>query len=258
VPHFSSDGVDLHYIDVGDGAPVLLIHGFASSLTVNWVGTGWVDLLVKAGRRVVAFDNRGHGDSAKSRDPGFYDARDMVEDARRVMDRAGIEAADVIGYSMGARVAACLTDRHPNRVRSAVLGGMGGNLLGGLQTDAGAIVAALEAPSREDVTDQYALRFRIFAENTKSDRLALAACMRGFRPGITAEMLARIAVPVLVAVGSADDIAGSPYQLAPYIPHAEVLEIPGRDHNRAVSARPFKDGVLDFWARRVGAGVAAE
>lgn len=257
MPHFSSDGVDLHYIDQGDGAPVLLIHGFASSVAVNWAGTGWVELLVKAGRRVVAFDNRGHGESARPHDPALYEAGGMVEDARRVMDRVGIETADVIGYSMGARITTCLVDRHPDRVRSAVLGGMGAHLLGGAQTGSDAIVAALEVPSREEVSDEYARRFRIFAENTKSDRLALAACMRGFRPAITAEMLGRIAVPVLIAVGSADDIAGSPYQLAPYIPHAEVLEIPGRDHNRAVSARPFKDGVLDFWARRVGEGGAA-
>ena len=256
MPRFSSDGVNLHYIDEGAGPPVLLIHGFASSLAVNWVGTGWVKTLVDAGRRVIAFDHRGHGESDKPHDPALYHAPLLAEDARRVLDQVGVEAADVIGYSMGSRVSAYLVDSHPERVRSVVFGGMGARLLSeGQSTDV--IVAALEAPSREAVADEYGLRFRVFAENTKSDLKALAACMRGFRAAITPQMLERIAVPALVAVGSDDDIAGSPYDLAPYLPHGQVLDIPGRDHNRAVGARPFKDGVLEFWARKVGGEVSA-
>jgi pimeloyl-ACP methyl ester carboxylesterase len=250
MPRFTSDGLELNYIDEGSGPPVLLIHGFASNLQVNWVGTGWVDTLVKAGRRVVAFDHRGHGESAKPHDPALYRASLLADDARRLLDHVGVERCDVIGYSMGSRVSAYLLDAHPERVGSAVFGGMGARLLTeGRNSEI--IAAALEAPSREAVTSEYGLRFRVFAENTKSDRAALAACMRGFRATITPQMLEKIAVPVLIAVGTDDDIAGSPYDLAPYIPHAEVLDIPGRDHNRAVSARPFKDGVLAFW-RQVG------
>jgi pimeloyl-ACP methyl ester carboxylesterase len=210
-------------------------------------------MLVKAGRRVIAFDHRGHGDSAKPHDPARYAAPLLAEDARRLLDYVGVEAADVVGYSMGSRVTAYLLDAHPDRVRSAVFGGMGARLLTeGRNSET--IATALEAPSREAVASGYGLRFRVFAENTRSDLVALAACMRGFRAAITPEMLEKIAVPVLIAVGTEDDIAGSPYDLAPYIPHAEVLDIPGRDHNRAVSARPFKEGVLAFWARQVGGG----
>ena len=65
LPHFSSDGIDIAYRDLGDGDPILLIHGFASNSAVNWVSTGWTETLVGDGRRVVAMDVRGHGDSAK-------------------------------------------------------------------------------------------------------------------------------------------------------------------------------------------------
>lgn len=256
MPFVASDGADIHYAVEGAGPPVLLIHGFASNLEVNWVGTGWMALLLEYGRRVVAFDHRGHGLSTKLYDPALYHVDLLVEDAVRVLDAAGVEEADVIGYSMGSRVAACLVDRHPARVRSLVLGGMGSRLLRGGRGGE-AIADALEAPSRDVVTDPYTRVFRIFAENTKSDLRALAACMRGLRAVITPEMLGRIAVPVQVAVGTTDDIAGSPYDLAAYIPEAEVLAIPDRDHNRAVGSRVFKDGVLAFWARHFGEGRGA-
>jgi pimeloyl-ACP methyl ester carboxylesterase len=253
MPHIASDGVDIHYIEEGAGDPVLLVHGFASNLEVNWVGTGWLSLLVGHGRRVIAYDHRGHGLSTKLYDPADYRVDLMVEDACRVLDAAGVARADILGYSMGSRVSACLIDRHPERVRSLVLGGMGASLLRGGRSGP-AIAAALEAPSRDAVTDAHARVFRVFAENTRSDLRALAACMRGFGAVLTPDMLGRIAVPVQIAVGTTDDIAGSPYDLAAYIEEAEVLEIPGRDHNRAVGSRPFKDGVLDFWARHFGQG----
>ncbi|HVV93919.1 MAG TPA: alpha/beta hydrolase [Hyphomicrobiales bacterium] len=251
MPHVVSDGIDIRYVEEGAGDPVLLIHGFASNLEVNWVGTGWVSLLTGHGRRVVAFDHRGHGESTKLYDPDDYRVELLVEDAVRVLDAAGVERADVIGYSMGSRVASYLVDRHPERVGSLVLGGMGATLLRGGRGGE-KIAQALEAPSREVVTDPYTRMFRVFAENTRSDLRALAACMRGLRAVITPEMLGRIAVPVLVAVGTEDDVAGSPYDLAAYIPDAEVLAIAGRDHNRAVGSRPFKDGVLEFWTRHSG------
>jgi len=72
VAHFTSDGVDIAYVDQGSGGAVLLIHGFASNLRVNWIDTGWVRLLTDAGYRVVAIDNRGHGESGKPHDPARY------------------------------------------------------------------------------------------------------------------------------------------------------------------------------------------
>ena len=126
---FNSDGVRIAFLDEGAGPPILLIHGFASSVRFNWIDPGWVNLLVRNGFRVIAIDNRGHGESEKLYDRAAYGAPLMAEDARRLLDHLGIERADVMGYSMGARITAFLTLAHPARVRSAMFGGLGGNML---------------------------------------------------------------------------------------------------------------------------------
>lgn len=246
---FDSDGVEIAYIDEGEGEPLLLIHGFASNVAANWVDPGWVRTLTQSGRRVIAYDNRGHGRSEKLYDPGMYGAPLMAEDGRRLLDHLGIMRADVLGYSMGARIAAFLTLAHPERVRGLILGGLGINMVRGV-VGSGPIAKALEAPRIEDVTNDTARSFRAFAEQTKSDLKALAACIRGPREKITPERLATIAVPTLIAVGSNDVIAGSGAELATLIPGAQFLDIPGRDHMRAVGDATFKQGVLDFLTRR--------
>ncbi|WP_428641076.1 alpha/beta fold hydrolase [Roseibium sp.] len=245
MPQFEADGVKIAYLDEGEGDPILLIHGFASNKQVNWQYPGWVDLLVKDGRRVIAIDNRGHGDSQKFHDPDAYGAPIMAEDARRLLDHLDVERADVMGYSMGARISAFLTLNHSDRVRRAVFSGLGYGMITGIG-DPEPIAAALETDRIQDIGDRAGRAFRAFAEQTGSDRLALAACMRSSRQKISEEDVKRIDRPVLVAVGTKDDIAGSPHKLAELIPHAEVLEIPGRDHMVAVGDKVHKQGVLAF------------
>jgi pimeloyl-ACP methyl ester carboxylesterase len=246
---FDSDGVRIAYIDEGEGEPILLIHGFASNVATNWIDPGWVRTLTQAGRRVVAYDNRGHGQSEKLYDPSLYGASIMAEDARRLLDHLGIGHADVMGYSMGARIAAFLVFNDPRRVRSLLLAGAGINLVRGM-VGTGPIAKALEAPRIEDVTNDTARSFRAFAEQTGSDLKALAACMRGPREKITAQDLARIAVPTVVAAGSEDVIAGSGRELASLIPGAQLLDIAGRDHMKTVGDARLKQGVLDFLTSR--------
>ncbi|MEP3045775.1 MAG: alpha/beta hydrolase [Roseibium sp.] len=245
MPVFEESGVQIAYLDEGEGDPILLIHGFASNKQVNWVNPGWVDLLVKDGRRVIAIDNRGHGDSQKFHDPEAYGAPIMAEDARRLLDYLKIEQADVMGYSMGARISAFLTLNHPDRVKRAIFSGLGYGMVVGVG-DPEPIAAALETEHLQDISDRTGRAFRAFAEQTGSDRMALAACMRSSRQKISEEDVARIERPVLVAVGTKDDIAGSPYKLAELMQHAEVLEIPGRDHMVAVGDKVHKQGVLAF------------
>jgi pimeloyl-ACP methyl ester carboxylesterase len=246
---FQSDGVTIAFVDEGAGDPILLIHGFASNVAANWRDPGWIDALTQAGRRVIAFDNRGHGRSGKLYDPSRYGAPIMAEDARRLLDHLGIERTDVMGYSMGARIAVFLALAHPTRVRSLILGGAGINLVRGM-VGTGPIARALEATSMDDVTNDTARTFRAFAEQTGSDLKALAACLRGPREKITPDDLGRIAVPTLVAAGSNDVIAGSGRELATLIPGAQLLDIEGRDHMKAVGDRLFKQGVLDFLTSR--------
>ncbi len=249
MPTFDHDGIEIAYLDEGEGEPILLIHGFASNRTVNWVDTGWVKALVADGRRVIAIDNRGHGESAKLYDPAAYTAPAMAEDARALLDHLGIARADVMGYSMGARITAFLAMAHPARVRSAIFGGLGINMVRPM-AGTGPIAHALEAPTIDDVTSQTARTFRAFAEQTRSDLKALAACIRGARDPIRPETLAALSCPVLVAVGSEDVIGGSAEDLAAIIPGAEALVIEGRDHMKAVGDRRYKDGVIAFLKRR--------
>lgn len=255
MPTFSSGGVEIAFIDERPdtdaeiATPILLIHGFASNLRVNWVDTGWVRHLNREGYRVVAIDNRGHGQSQTLYSPEDYRSTIMAEDARALLDHLSIAQAHVMGYSMGAKITALLTMHHPARVRTAIFAGMGVNMVRGV-SDAEPIAAALEAPSIDDVTDRKARTFRLFADQTKSDRLALAACIRGIREPVSAEALAGIRCPVLVAVGTTDDVAGSGPELAALVPGAETLDITGRDHMRAVGDRIYKDGVTDFLKRR--------
>ncbi len=246
---FDSDGVEIAYFDEGEGEPILLIHGFASNAQVNWVYTGWVQSLKADGRRVVALDNRGHGQSAKPHDPSAYPAPVMAEDARRLLDRLGLGRADVMGYSMGARITAFLALNHPDRVRSAIFGGLGIGMIRGVGAPE-PIAEALEAADPAAIADPVAQSFRAFADQTRSDRLALAACIRASRQTITPELAARISVPVLVAVGTKDSIAGSAAELAALIPGAEALDIPNRDHMLAVGDRTYKAGVLEFLRKR--------
>lgn len=249
MPSFNSDGVSIAFVDEGEGPPILLIHGFASNVATNWEGPGWIAALKESGRRVVAFDNRGHGRSEKLYEPERYGAPLMAEDARRLLDHLGIEKADVLGYSMGARIAAFLVLKHPNRVRSVVFGGLGINMVRGM-VGSGPLAKALEARSIAEVTNDTARSFRAFAETSKSDLTALAACMRGPREKLTAEQLAGIEVPTLVAVGTEDVIGGSGDELAALIPNAKLLSIEGRDHMKAVGDAHFKQGVLDFLTQR--------
>jgi pimeloyl-ACP methyl ester carboxylesterase len=248
VPSFDSDGAEIAFIDEGAGDPVLLIHGFASNLQVNWVDTGWIRTLTTAGFRAIALDDRGHGNSAKFYRTEDYGAPLMAEDARRLLDHLGIPRADVMGYSMGARITAFLAMRHPSRVRSAIFAGLGINMVRGM-AGTGPIARALEAESIEQVTNPTARTFRAFAEQTRSDLKALAACIRSSRDPITADDLASLRCPVLVVVGSDDVIGGSAAELAKLIPGAEALEIAGRDHMKAVGDRSFKEGVIAFLRR---------
>jgi pimeloyl-ACP methyl ester carboxylesterase len=208
-----------------------------------------VTTLTRAGRRVIAFDNRGHGQSTKLYDPAAYHSATMASDVRALLDHLGIARADVMGYSMGARIAAFLALDHPERVRSATFGGLGINLVEG-QALPPSVAEAMEAPSLGDVQDPFGRTFRAFAEQTKSDLKALAACIRGSRQILSRQEVGTIRVPVLIAVGTKDFVAGSPQELAALIPGAQALDIPGRDHMLAVGDKAFKQGLLDFLVAR--------
>jgi pimeloyl-ACP methyl ester carboxylesterase len=248
---FRHDGFELNFIDRPaawpPGEAVLLIHGFASSLDVNWVGTAWVRTLTEAGYRVIALDNRGHGKSSVSYDPAAYRPEAMASDAAALLGHLGIGRAHVMGYSMGARIAAFLALAEPDLVATLVFGGLGIGMVDGVG-DWDPIASALLADDPATIAHRRGKSFRSFADQTKSDRKALAACISTSRTQVTESDVRRITQPTLVAVGTRDDIAGDPAPLAALMPHGEAFAIEGRDHMLAVGDRTYKARVLEFLA----------
>jgi pimeloyl-ACP methyl ester carboxylesterase len=251
---FVSNGVEIAYSDFEPltddrREPIVLVHGFASTHAVNWLFTQWVKTLTEDGRRVIVFDNRGHGRSQKLYDPAQYGLDLMAEDVANLLDHLSLARADVMGYSLGARISTVLTLTHPERVRSLILGGIGQYLVqeAGLP---GGLAEAMEAAQIEDIENHMLKIFRGFAESTRSDLKALAACVRGARKALDPALLSRIDCPVLVCVGTRDDVAGDPAPLRPLFRNARFVDIPGRDHNRAVGDRVYKQAVLEFLAAR--------
>ena len=244
---FNSAGVEIAFFDEGQGPAILLIHGFASNTQVNWQATGWVKTLLEAGFRVIAIDNRGHGESQKIYDPLQYSASIMADDAARLLEYVSVGPVAVMGYSMGARIAAFLTLQRSDLVGRAIFAGLAERMVTGVG-GAEEIAAGLEAPTWHDVTDPGARAFRLFAEQTKSDLKALAACMRSSRVRIKAEALAAIRVPVLVVAGEEDDIAGPVQPLVDLIAGAKGVILPRRNHMNAVGDSGYKKAVLAFLA----------
>ncbi len=250
----SNQGLNIAFFDVGprDGIPVLLIHGFASTAHINWVYPGWVQTLTEHGYRVIALDNRGHGESDKPHEPALYTPPLMASDATSLLDHLGVDRAFVIGYSMGARLCAYFALQQRARATAVVFGGLGAGMVNGVG-DWDVIARALLAPTLADVIDERGRMFRAFADQTKSDRQALAACIQSSRTVVDPQDLKTLVMPALVAVGTKDDIAGSPDALADLLPNGRALHIQNRDHQRTVGDRHFKAGVLAFFEEGLGA-----
>ena len=242
---FSHEGFDLAYLEKGEGDPVLLLHGFGSSSLVNWINPGWFKTLTEAGYRVIAFDHRGHGQSSRSYETKDYTPSRMAADAAALLKHLGIPKAHVMGYSMGARVAAFMALEYPQMVATVIFGGLGIGMVEGVG-DWDPIADALLAPDPATITQPRAQMFRAFADQTRSDRKALAACIESSRELIAPEKMAQITRPALIAVGTTDDIAGAPGPLADLMPNATAFSIEGRDHMQSVGDRTFKARVLEF------------
>jgi len=245
VPEFESDGVRLHYVLAGPagGLPTVLVHGFASDYDLNWVGSRWQQTLTEAGRRVIGLDCRGHGRSQKPHDPAAYERGAMAGDVLRLLDHVGIPRADYVGYSMGARIGLQVVVERPQRIRRAVLGGLG---MVGTFDHASAIARRLkgeEGPGQDPVADTF---YAFASAGSGNDLEALAACMLAPPPRIDERQLQDIEVPLLLVVGDQDDIATGADALARRIPAAQLVVLPGRNHMSAVPARPFKEAALAF------------
>lgn len=242
---FDSDGVELAYSSAGDGAPVLLIHGFASNSEKTWTSTGWIDALNEAGYRTIALDCRGHGKSQKLHDPNAYSMELMADDARRLLDHLDIEEAHVFGYSMGARVSLLLGAVEGGRIQTVTMGALGGNMRDRMLSR-----GHLESNRKRDGADRVVMKtlksFQELARSSGSDFRALAACLRAARGPLSQDLLRRILAPSLVVSGTKDILSGSATDLASQIPGAAACEINGCDHDTMMTNPSFRKVVMDF------------
>jgi len=250
MPSFDSDGVAIHYEERGTGAPAVLVHGFAAELNSNWGIPGWLDFL-SANYRVIAMDCRGHGQSAKPHQAQAYGSEDMAGDVVRLLDHLKVPRALLMGYSMGAWISLKVVLSWPQRIRAVVLGGIGGGSGTGSMADPRrrqVIASALLAERAEDVTDPIPRQFRQFAEANRNDLKALAACMSGDRPPLDPATLGAIRIPVMIVVGTKDELVGSAEPLAGAIAGAELVKLEGRDHLNAPGDKRYKEAVARFFA----------
>jgi pimeloyl-ACP methyl ester carboxylesterase len=250
----TDDGLTLRYWSWSRGPdralpPVVLLHGFAAHARLNWEGPGVVEALVSRGRRVFAPDARGHGDSDRPHDDAHYGESLMARDVTMLIDRIGADRVHVAGYSMGAVVALLVAAGDP-RVSRLVVGGIGAGAVevGGLDTRAmppEMVAAALTAKDAADAPER-TRGFRVLADASGADRMALAAQIRSVHRG--ALPLDRIRVPTLVLAGRSDPLAIRPQVLADAIAGAELAVLPG-DHLSVVRDPGFAESVARFFSK---------
>ena len=243
--YFESDGLKLAYRVEGEGAPILLVHGFASTHRVNWIATSWTRTLIEAGRRVIMADGRGHGESDKPHHVEDYALEAMAGDVVALLDHLGEPGVDLMGYSMGGMVSLVAAALYPERFDRVIAAGVGERLLD-RGKDASTVVGALLTDDPTSVTSPAAKLFRTFADQNHQDRAALAACFETVRADFPADLLSRITRPVLIVAGETDDQAGPAATLAARIPGASAFTVPRRDHMKTVGDRAYKDAVLKF------------
>ncbi|WP_236967004.1 alpha/beta fold hydrolase [Microbacterium aurantiacum] len=230
-----------------DAETVLAVHGFSSSCRDNWVSTGWVRDLTRAGFRVVGVDQRGHGASDKPHDPRAYEMRAFIDDLATVLDTYLIDSARYLGYSLGARVGWQLAVDRPQLVTRAVLGGIpDGTPLARLQLDQAKAYVADGTPVTDKVTGNYVTLAERVAGNDLTALVALAEGMRFGEDG-DPDPARPPQQPVLFATGSEDAILPRSLRLAEATPNGTFVEIPGRHHFNTPGSRDFRAAGLEFF-----------
>ena len=228
-----------------DAEPVLCVHGFSSSCRDNWVDTGWVRDLTRAGFRVIGVDQRGHGASDKPHEPRAYTMDDFLADLEIVLDTYLVEEVRYVGYSLGARVGWQFAVEASHRVSRAVLGGIpDGTPLGRLKLDEARAFVEGGVEISDKVTRNYVTLSERVAGNDLRSLIALA---EGMRLGDAApDPTHPPRQPILFATGIDDAILERSRVLAEATPNGRFAEIPGRHHFNTPGSRDFRNAALEF------------
>lgn len=238
------DGAELAYRETGEGRPLVLLHGFFSSATVNWIQYGTAATIAARGFRVIMPDLRAHGDSAKPHDPAAYPADVLTDDAFALVDHLRLSDYDVGGYSLGGRTVARMLVRGATPGR-AVIAGMGLDGIVHTADRGGVFTRVLTRPGTfERGTPEW--KSERFLKAMKGDPEALRHVL-GTSVDTPPEALAAITTPTLVVAGADDDGVGSVEGLAELLPNARYVKIPG-DHMTAVGRPDLGEAIAAFLA----------
>lgn len=263
MPTFVSGGVSLAYDDLApsDGPAartVVLVHGYASNRHVTWRRTGWPELFRDRGVRLVILDQRGHGESDKPYDPADYTRSKLGADINALLDHLQVARADLIGHSMGCRVAVEAALTAPERISSLTLCGTGAIFLDPRDKDTRVGMAqAMLADDPATIVEPRLRSFRRYAQIQGEDLRAMGAFTLGDQTTADPARLATLAMPVLVMAGERDNTAGDPAVLARVFPRGRSLVVPGADHFSVLAKADAKAAVLDFLDELAGEALPA-
>ena len=247
------DGLELHYREVGEGRPLILLHGFIAN-SAQWLDHGPGHELVARGFRLILPDMRGHGDSAHPRDPAAYPPDALVDDGLALIDQLGLADYDLGGYSLGGRVAVRMLVRGA-RPRRAVIAGQG-LMVVTKQVSGETYRPALTALAHGDAIDPESSDAQLarWIGRSGADPQALLNVLDCLVP-TPADALRQVETTTLVVVGQDDQRQASADELAALLPGARFVRVPG-NHGTAVVAPEFAAAVSEFLTGRTGPGSA--
>jgi pimeloyl-ACP methyl ester carboxylesterase len=241
----ASDGIGLAYHELGEGRPVVLLHGLFSDANMNWIRFGHAAQIAAEGFRVIMPDLRAHGLSESPHEPEYYPRGILARDLRELVANLGLTDFDLGGFSLGARttVEGVGEGLKPRR---AILGGAGLEGLRHWERRKHFFLEAIELFDRVQRGDPHWLSVQ-FMKSQKVDRIAAALLLQSFADAFL-EWLKAFTMPTLVVCGSEDDDNGSAEELAVTLPDATFREVPGT-HMSSVTKPELGEAIAEFLSR---------
>ena len=240
----ASDGVELAYHELGEGRPVVLLHGLFSDAQMNWIKFGHAERIAREGFRVIMPDLRAHGQSARPHGQQFYPKGVLARDLRELVDHLNLDEFDLGGFSLGARTTVEGVGEGL-RPRRAILGGAGLEGLRNWERRKTFFVDAIAMFDNVQRGDPHWLSIQ-FMKSQKVDRVAAGQLLESFEDAFIG-WLDAFTMPTLVVCGSEDDDNGSAEELANVLPNAVFREVPGT-HMSSVTKPEFGEAIAAFLA----------